>query len=134
VFQNSVLRRIFGPKRAEVKKEWRNQYNERLNDLHSSPQIILVIKSRRMRWVGHVPHTGKRRSAHRVLMGKPEGKEPFGKVWCQWENNIKMYLQEVGRKGLDWIVLAQDRDRWWALVNAVMNRRVPYFAGNFLIS
>jgi hypothetical protein len=127
-----VLRRIFGPKRAKVKEEWRNQYNEKFNDLHSSPHIILVIKSIRMRWVGHVSHTGKRRIAHRVLMGRPEGKEPFGKVWCRWENNIVMDLQEVRRRGMDWIVLGQDRDKWWALVNSVMNRRVPYNVGNFL--
>jgi len=67
----------------------------------------------------------KERGSHRALMGKPEGKGPFGKVWCRWENNIEMDLQEVGRRGRDWIVLAQDRDRWWALVNAVMNLRVP---------
>jgi len=94
-----MLRRIFGPKRVEVKEEWRNQYNEKLNDLHSSPHIILVIKSRGMRWVGHVSHAGKRRGAHRVLMGKPEGKGPFGKVWCRWENNIEMDLQKVERGG-----------------------------------
>jgi hypothetical protein len=81
-----------------------------------------VIKSRRMRWAGHVVNMGEGRGMYRVLVGKPEGKRPLGRPRHRWEDNIKIDLQEVG---MDWIKLAQDRDRWWALVNAVMNLRVP---------
>jgi len=87
--------------------------------------IVRVIKSRRMRWAGHVARMWERRGVYRVLVGKPEGKRPFGRPRCRWEDNIKMNLQEVGCEGMDWIELAQDRDRWWALVNVVMNLRVP---------
>jgi hypothetical protein len=121
VFENRVLRRIFESKRDEVTGEWRNLHNEELNDLYSSPIIVRVIKSRRMRWAGYVARTGKGRGVYRVLMGKPEGKRPRR----GWEDNIKMDLQEAGCEGMDWIELAQDRNRWQALVNAVMNLRVP---------
>jgi len=84
-----------------------------------------VIKSRRMRWAGHVVHMGERREVYRVLMGKPEGMKPLGRPRHRWEDNIKMDLQEVGCRGMDWIELAHDRDRWRALVNAVMNFWVP---------
>jgi len=125
VFENGVLRRIFGPKKDEVTGEWRKLHNEELNDLYCSPNIFQVIKSRRMRWVGHVVHMGDRRGVYRVLVGKPEGKRPLGRPRCRWEDNIKMNLQEVGCGGMDWIKLAQGRDRWWALVNVVMNLQVP---------
>ena len=123
-FENRVLRRIFGPKRGEVMGEWRKPYNEELNDLYSQPNIVQVINSR-MRWVGHAAHMGERRGVYRVLVGKPKGKRPFERPRHRWEDNIKADLQEVGCGGMDWIELAQDRYRWWALVNAVMNLWVP---------
>ena len=101
-----MLRRIFGPKRNEVTGEWRKLHNEKLNDLYSSPDILRAIKSRRMKWSGHVVYMGERRAAYRVLVGKPEGKKPVGRPRHRWENNIKMDLQEVGCEGMDWIDLA----------------------------
>jgi hypothetical protein len=96
VFENRVLRSIFGPKRDEVTREWRKLHNEKLNDLYSPPNIIRVIKSRRMRWVGYVARMGKRRGVYRVLVGKREGKRPFGRPRPRWKDNINMDLQEVG--------------------------------------
>jgi len=125
VFESSVLRRIFGPKRDEVTGEWRKLHNEELNDLYCSPNIVRVIKSRRMRWEGIVARMGDRRGIYRVLVGKPEGKRPFRRPRRRWEDNITLDLQEVGCRGIDWIELAEDRDRWRARVNAVMNLRVP---------
>ena len=124
VFENRVLR-IFGPKRDEVTGEWRKLHNEELNDMYSSPTIVLVIKSRRMRWAGHVARIGEGRGLYRILVEKPEGKRPLGRTRRRWEDNIKMDLQEVGCESMDWIEVAQDRDRWWALLNAVMNLQVP---------
>jgi len=121
VFKNRVLRGIFVPKRDEVTGEWRKLHNEQLNDLFSSPNTVRVIKSRRMRWAGHVAHMREGRGVYRVLVGKSEGKRPLGRPRRRWGNNIKMDLKEVGCGGMDWIELAQDRDRWWALVNALMN-------------
>jgi len=95
VFENRVLRRIFGPKRDEETGEWRKLHNEELSDLYSSTNIVRVIKSRRMRWAGHVARMGERRAAYRVLVGKPEGKRPLGRPRHRWEENIKMDLQEV---------------------------------------
>ena len=96
---------------------------------YSHPKLALgdvrVIKSRRMRWAGHVAHMGEERGVYRVLVGKPEGKRPLGRRRCRWVDNIKMDLQEVGCGYVDWIGLAQDRDRWRTLVRAVMNLRVP---------
>ena len=125
VSENRVLRRIFEPKRNKVTGEWRKLHNEELNDLYSSPNIVRVIKWRKMRWVGHVARVGKGRGMYRVMVGKPEGKRPLGRPRHRWEDNIKMDLQKVGCGGMDWIELTQDRDRWRVLVNAVMNLRVP---------
>jgi hypothetical protein len=99
-------------------------HNDELHDLYSSSTILRVIKSRRMRWAGHVAWMG-RGGVYRVLVGKPERKRPLGRPRHRWEGNIKMDLQEVGCGGMDWIELAQDRDRWRALVNAVVKLRVP---------
>ena len=126
------MKRIFLPRRDEVRGEWRNLHKQELNDLYSSPNIVRVVKSRRMRWAGHVALMGKGSGVYRVLGGKPEGKRPLGRPRRRWEDNIKMDLQEVGCGCMDWIELAQDRYRWQALVNTVMNLRVPYKAGNFL--
>jgi len=103
VFENEVLRRIFEPRRDEVTGEWRRLHNEELNDLYSSPNIVRVIKSRRMRWAGHVARMGEERGVYRVLVGKPERKIPLGRPRRRWVDNIRMDLQEVGiRIGLGW--------------------------------
>ena len=125
-----VLRRIFGPRRDEVTGEWRKLLNEELRDLYCLPNIVLVIKLRRRRRAGHVARMWEGRSVYRVLVGKPEGKGPLGRPRRRWDGKIKMDLQEVGCGWMDWIELAQDRDRWRTLVNAVMNLRVPWNAGN----
>ena len=125
VFENMVLRRIFGPSRDEVTREWRRLHNEELNDLYSSPNIVRVIKSRRMRWAVHVARMGEEIGAYRVLVGKPEGKRPLGRPRRRCVDNIRMDLQEVGCGYVDWIGLAQDRDRWRTLVSALMNLGVP---------
>jgi len=124
VFENRVLRRVFGPKRDEVTWEWRRLNNEELRDLYSLHNIMGVVKWRRMRWAGHVACMGEGRGVHRVLVGKPEGKTPLGRPRHRWEDNIYMDLREL-RGGRDWMELAQDRDRWGALVNTVMNILVP---------
>ena len=124
MFESRVLRRIFGPKRDEVTKERRKVYNEELNELHSSPNNIRVIKLR-MRLARHVARIRKRRDAYRVLIGKPVGKRPLGRPRRRWEDNIKLDLEEVNWFGMDWTDLAQDRDRWRALVQVVINRRFP---------
>jgi len=125
VFENMVMRRIFGPRRDEGMGEWRRVHNKELNDLYSSPNIVRVLKSRRMRWAGHGACMGEVRGVYRVLVGKPEGKRPLGRPRCSWVDSIRMDLQEVGFGYIDWIGLAKDRDRWWRLVSAVMNFRVP---------
>jgi len=124
MFENRVLRRIFGPNRDEVTGEWRKLHNEELRDLYPLPNIVRVVKSRRMRWAGHVVQMGEERGVHRVLVGKPEGKRPLGRPRRRCEDNIKMDLREVGGGG-DWVELAQDKDRCRALVNTVMNFWVP---------
>ena len=125
MFENRLLRGIFRPKRDEVTGEWRKLPNEELNDLYSSPNIVRVIKPRRMRWAAHVARMGEGRGICKVLVGKPEGNRQLGRPRHRWEGNIKMDHQEVGCGGTYWIELAQDRDRWRALVTAVMNLRVP---------
>jgi hypothetical protein len=100
-------------------------HNEELRDLYSSPSIIRIIKSRRMRWAGHVARLGEKRTAYRLLVGKPEGKTPLGRPRCRWVDNIRMDLGEVGWSDVDWIGVGQDRNRRRALVNSVLNLRVP---------
>jgi hypothetical protein len=129
VFENRVLRRVFGPKRDEVTGEWRKLHNEELSDLYSLPNIVRVVKSRRMRWVGHVTRMGEGRGVHRVLVGKPEGKRPLERPRHRWEDNIKMDLQVVGGSCGDWMELARDSDRWQALVGTVKNLQVPKMKG-----
>ena len=124
-FENRVRRKIFGPKRDEVTGELRKLHNEELSDLYSLPNIVRVVKSRRMRWVGHVARMGERRVVHWVLLRKPERKRQLGRPRRRWEHNIKMDLNEVGGGCGDWMELAQDRDRWRVLVSTVMNFRVP---------
>ena len=125
VFENMVLRKIFGPRTDEVTGEWMRLHNEELNDLYCSPNIVWVIKWRKMRWAGHVARMGEERGVYRVLVGKPEGRRPQGRPRRRWVDNIRTNLKEVGCGNMDWIGLAQDRDRWRTLVSAVMNFRVP---------
>jgi hypothetical protein len=123
-FENRVLRKMFG-RRREEDGSWRKLHNDELHDLHSSPNIGRVIKSRRMRCAGHVARMGEGRGAYRVLVGRPEGKRPLGRPRRRLEDNIKMDLREIGIDGANWIRMAQDRVQWWAFVNTVMNLRVP---------
>jgi hypothetical protein len=120
-----VLRRIFGPKRDEVPGEWRKLHNEELRDLYSSPSKIRIIKSRRIRWAGHVARMAEKRNAYRLLVGKPEGKRQLGRPRRRWVDNIRMDLGEVGWGDVDWIDLAQNRNRWRTLVSSVLNLLVP---------
>jgi hypothetical protein len=125
VFENRVLSRVFGPKSDEVTGEWRKLHNEELNDLYSLPHIVRVVKSRRMRWAGHVARMEEDKGVHRVLVEKPEAKRSLGRPRRRWEHNIKMALQKVGVGRGDWMELAQDRDRWRALVGTVRDFLVP---------
>jgi hypothetical protein len=125
VFESRVLRRIFGTKRDGVTGGWRKLHNEELHNLYSSPSIIRITKSKRMRWVGHVARMGEKRNLYRLLVGKPEGKRSLGRPSRRWMDNIKMDILEIGLNVVDWIGLAQNRYRWRALVNSVMNIRVP---------
>jgi hypothetical protein len=118
-FENRVLKRIFGPKR-EVDGSWRKLHNDELH----SPNTVRVIKSRRMRWTGHVVCM-EGRGVCRILVRRPEGKRPLGRPRRRWEDNIKMDLREIGIDGANWIHLAQERDQWRACVNTVLNLRVP---------
>jgi hypothetical protein len=120
-----VLTRIFGPKRDEVTGHGRKLHNEELHNLYSSPNIIRMIKSRRMRWAGHVARMGEKRIAYRILVGKPEGKKLLRRPRRRWVEYIKIDLREIGWDDVDWIDLAQDRGQWRALVNRMMNLRVP---------
>jgi len=125
VLENMVLRRIFGPRRDEVTGKWRRMHNEELNYLYPSPNIVRVIKSRRMRWAGHVARMGEESGVYRVLVGKPEGRRLLGRPRRRWVDNIRTDLQEVECGYMDWNGLAQDRDRWRTLLSAVMNLQVP---------
>jgi hypothetical protein len=120
-----VLERIFGPNRDKVIEVWRKLHNEELQNLFSSPSIIRMIKSRRMRWAGHVARTGENRHAYRILVGKPGGKRPLRRPRRWWVDNIKIDLREIGWDVMDWNDLTQDRNLWRALVNAVINLWVP---------
>jgi hypothetical protein len=125
VFENRVLRRIFGPKMDRVTGGWRKLHNEEHHNLYSSPSVNRIIKSRRMRWAGHVARMGEKRNVYSLLVGKPEGKRPLGRPRRRWIDNIRMDLSEIELSVVDWIGLAQDRYRWRALVNSVMNLWVP---------
>jgi hypothetical protein len=124
MFENGVLRRIFGPKRVEVTGEWIKLHNGELHNSCSSPYVIRQIKSRRMGWTGHVERMGEGRKVYRLLVEKPEGNRPLERPRRRWEDGIRMDLREIGCGGVEWIHLAQGRDRWRAVVNAVMNLRV----------
>jgi hypothetical protein len=125
VFENRVLRRVFGPTRDEVTGGWRKLHNEELHGLYSSPSIVRVIKARRMRWAGNVARIGEVTGAHNILVGRLEGRRPLGRPRRRWEDNITMDLREIGFGDVDWIHWAGDRDWWRALVNTAMNLRVP---------
>jgi hypothetical protein len=124
VFENRVLRRIFGPTRDEVTEEWRKLHNEELHNLYSSPDIIRQVKSRQMRWARHVARMGEERKLYKVLVGKPEVKRPLGRPRRRWEDGVRTDLREIGLGRVDWIRPAQDRDQWRAVVSAVMNLQV----------
>jgi hypothetical protein len=109
----------------EMAGGWRKLHNEELHGLYSSPSIIRVIKARRIRWAGHVGRMGEVSGAYNILVGWTEGRRPLGRPRHRWEDNIKMDLGKLGFGDVDWINWAQDRDRWRALVNTVMNLRVP---------
>jgi hypothetical protein len=125
VFENRVLRRIFGPKGDEVSGDRKKLHNEELHNLYSSPDIIRMIKSRRMRWTGHVARIGEKRNTSRILVGKQGGKRPIGRPRRRWVNNIKIDLREIGWDGMDCIDLSHNREQWRALVKTVMNLWVP---------
>jgi hypothetical protein len=125
VFENRVLWRIFGPKRDGVTGGWGKLHNEQLHNLYSLPSIIRVIKSRRMGWAGRVARMGEKRNVYMILVGEPEARRPLGRSRRRRIDNIKMDLLEIGSSVVDWIGLAQDRYRWRALVNSVMNLQVP---------
>jgi hypothetical protein len=124
VFENRVLRRIFGPKR-EGDGSLRKLHNDELHSLYSSPNIVRMIKSSRMRGAGYVARMEEGRGVYRVLVGRPEGKRPLGRPRRRWEDSIKMDLREIETDGVNWIQLAQDRVQWWTCVITVMNLRVP---------
>jgi hypothetical protein len=125
VFEKSVLRKIFGPKREED-GSWRKLHNDELHSLYSSSNIFRVIKSRRMRWAGHVAHMGEGRGVYRVFVWRSEGKRTLGRPRHRWEDNIKMDVRDRNIDGENWIQLAEDRvHQWRACVNTVMNLRVP---------
>jgi hypothetical protein len=116
VSENRALRRIFGLKSDEVIGGWRKLHKEDVHNLHSLPSIIRMIRSRRMRWAGHVAQIGAKRNAYSILVGKPEEKRPLGRPRLWWVDTIKMVHREIGWGGMDWIDLAQNRDQWSALL------------------
>jgi hypothetical protein len=122
-----VLRGIIGPKTDEVTRGWKKLHNEDLRDLYSSPSIRIfrIIKSMRMRWAEHVARRGEKRNVYRLLVGKPEGKRSLGRPRRRWLDNIRMDLVKVVWGDVDWIGVAQDRNRWRANVNSLLNLRVP---------
>jgi hypothetical protein len=120
-----VLRRIFVPKTNEVTGGWRKQHDQELHKLYSSPSIIRIIKSSRMRLTGHVVIMWEKRNSFRIFVGKPEGKRPLRRTRRRWVDNVKMDLREIGKDDVDWIDRAQDSDQWRAFVNTVLNLRVP---------
>jgi hypothetical protein len=124
VFENRVLRKIFGPKREED-GSWRKLHNDELHSLYSSPNIVRVIKSRVLRWAGHVARMGEGRGVYGVLVGRLEVRRPLGRPRRRWEDNIKLDLREIRIDRANWIQLVQDRVRWRAFVNTVMSLRVP---------
>jgi hypothetical protein len=123
VFENSVFR-IFGPER-KVDGSWRKLHNDGLHSLYSSPNIVRVIKSRSMRWAGHLARMGEGRGVYRVLVGRPEGKRPLGRPRRRWEVNINLDWREIGIGGANWIQLVQDTIQWRACVNTVRNLQFP---------
>jgi hypothetical protein len=124
VFEDSVLRKIFGPKREED-GSWRKLHSDEIHSLYSSLNTVRVIKSSNMKWAGHVARMGERRGVYRVLVGRPEGKRPLGRPRRRWDDNIKMDLREIGIDGANRIQLPQGRVQWRACVNTVTNLRVP---------
>ena len=124
MFEDKVLRKIFGAKRDEITTELRKLHNAELHALYSSPNMIRNLKSR-LRWAGHVARMEQFRNAYRVLVRKPEGKRPLGRPRRRWDYNIEMDLREVGCDAGDWVDVARDRDQWRDCVRAVMNLRVP---------
>ena len=112
VFENKVLRKIFGAKKGEITGEWRKLHSAELHALYYSPNICRYLKSRRLRWAGHVARMEQSRNAYRALAGKPEVKRPLGRPRCRLEDNIKMDLRDVGCDPGEWIDLAEERDQW----------------------
>jgi hypothetical protein len=133
VFENRALGRIFGPESEEVVGGCRRLHSEELHNLYTSQNIISMMKSRRVRLVGHAMCMGEI-NAYKILVEKHEGKRPCIRLKCRWEDNIRMDFREVGWEDVDWMHLAQDADQWQALVITVMNLQVPQKAGNFLTS
>jgi len=128
VFENGLFRRIFGPKRDEIIGEWRKLHNEELSYMYSSPKIVRVRKSRIIRWTGHVARMGEKRGDTGFWWGNLRESDHLGDPGLDGRVILRWIW---GCGGMDWIELAQDRDKWRALLNAVMNLRLPLNAGNF---
>ena len=124
VFESRILRQIFGPKMDE-NGEWRRLHNEKLHSLYRSPNVFRVIKSRRLRWTGHVARMEEARGALKILTCPPAGKRPLGRPRRGWDNNIKMALKEIGINTRNLVDSNQDTDYWRSLVNAALNLRFP---------